>query len=127
MSEGSTDRTRRPITSAYVKDVLTQRLGWDTRVTCLGHVQRGGAPSAYDRCLGSRLGSEAVLALLDSTEEIPARILGIRWNQLVKVDLDYAVTKVTLNKEGRGVPSFFSFVHLFQRCPSTEWRAGERP
>ncbi len=36
---------------------------FDTRVTILGHVQRGGAPSAFDRVLASRLGSEAVMAL----------------------------------------------------------------
>jgi 6-phosphofructokinase 1 len=35
------------------------RLGFDLRVTTLGHVQRGGAPSAYDRLLATRLGAEA--------------------------------------------------------------------
>jgi 6-phosphofructokinase 1 len=37
-----------------------ERLGFDLRVTTLGHVQRGGAPSAYDRLLATRLGAEAV-------------------------------------------------------------------
>lgn len=37
----------------------------DTRVTILGHIQRGGSPSAYDRILASGLGAEAVYALLD--------------------------------------------------------------
>ncbi len=36
------------------------RLGFDLRVTILGHTQRGGIPSAYDRILGSRLGAAAV-------------------------------------------------------------------
>lgn len=36
------------------------RLGFDLRVTILGHVQRGGSPTAYDRILASRLGSAAV-------------------------------------------------------------------
>jgi 6-phosphofructokinase 1 len=40
---------RQPIASEYVKQVLTEQLGEDTRVTILGHVQRGGAPSAFDR------------------------------------------------------------------------------
>lgn len=37
-----------------------ERLGFDLRVTILGHTQRGGTPSAYDRILGSRLGAVAV-------------------------------------------------------------------
>ena len=36
-----------------------ERLGFDLRVTILGHVQRGGTPSAYDRILASRLGARA--------------------------------------------------------------------
>jgi 6-phosphofructokinase 1 len=40
-----------------------QRLGFEIRATTLGHVQRGGAPSAYDRILASRLGAGATAAL----------------------------------------------------------------
>ncbi len=40
-----------------------ERLGFDLRVTILGHVQRGGTPSAFDRILASRFGEAAVLAL----------------------------------------------------------------
>lgn len=39
------------------------RIGWDVRATILGHVQRGGIPTAYDRLLGTRLGAGAVEAL----------------------------------------------------------------
>ncbi len=39
------------------------RIGWDVRATILGHVQRGGIPTAYDRLLGTRLGAGAVDAL----------------------------------------------------------------
>ncbi len=45
--------------AAYFKE-HHERLGFDLRVTTLGHVQRGGAPSAYDRLLATRLGAEAV-------------------------------------------------------------------
>src|SRR5512147_230784 len=38
-------------------------IGWDVRATILGHVQRGGIPTAYDRLLGTRLGAGAVEAL----------------------------------------------------------------
>lgn len=48
--------------AAYFRDHHA-RLGFDLRVTTLGHVQRGGAPTAYDRLLATRLGAGAVVAL----------------------------------------------------------------
>lgn len=42
IAEGAIDRNGKPISSRYVKDLVVQRLGFDTRVTVLGHVQRGG-------------------------------------------------------------------------------------
>ncbi|MBS3783825.1 MAG: 6-phosphofructokinase [Anaerolineae bacterium] len=42
-----------------------EELGFSVRVTRLGHVQRGGSPSAFDRILATRLGAEAVNQLLD--------------------------------------------------------------
>ncbi len=47
---------------AYFKEHKS-RIGWDVRATILGHVQRGGIPTAYDRLLGTRLGAGAVEAL----------------------------------------------------------------
>lgn len=49
--EGAIDRHLRPIKAEQVQKVLTDRLHLDTRVTCLGHIQRGGTPCAYDRYL----------------------------------------------------------------------------
>ena len=57
----------------------------DTRVTVLGHVQRGGRPSAFDRILGTRMGCEAVLALLESENNTPAYVISMRGNQMVKL------------------------------------------
>ena len=37
-------------------DALEERTGYDTRVTVLGHIQRGGTPTAYDRVLATRFG-----------------------------------------------------------------------
>jgi len=48
--------------SAYYKK-HQERLGFDLRVAIIGHIQRGGTPSAYDRILASRLGSGAVEAM----------------------------------------------------------------
>ena len=43
---------------------------YDVRVTILGHLQRGGSPTAFDRVLASRLGVSAVEALLDDQKSI---------------------------------------------------------
>lgn len=51
VAEGAHDANLEPIRAEYVKDVLTDRLGLDTRVTTLGHTQRGGKPCAFDRIL----------------------------------------------------------------------------
>jgi 6-phosphofructokinase 1 len=53
VAEGALDRHLKPIKSEYVKSVLVDRLGLDTRVTTLGHTQRGGKPCAMDRILVS--------------------------------------------------------------------------
>jgi 6-phosphofructokinase 1 len=46
---GAIDRNLNPIKASDVKKVLDERLGLDTRVTTLGHVQRGGSPCFFDR------------------------------------------------------------------------------
>lgn len=53
MAEGAQDREGNPITSEKVKQVVVDKLNQDTRITVLGHVQRGGNPSAFDRVLVS--------------------------------------------------------------------------
>ena len=53
VAEGAHDSNLKPIRAEYVKEVLTDRLGLDTRVTTLGHTQRGGRPCAFDRILVS--------------------------------------------------------------------------
>ncbi|XP_068826620.1 ATP-dependent 6-phosphofructokinase, muscle type isoform X5 [Capricornis sumatraensis] len=51
VAEGAIDKHGKPITSEDIKNLVVKRLGYDTRVTVLGHVQRGGTPSAFDRIL----------------------------------------------------------------------------
>uniref|UniRef100_A0A671N261 6-phosphofructokinase n=1 Tax=Sinocyclocheilus anshuiensis TaxID=1608454 RepID=A0A671N261_9TELE len=87
VAEGATDRHGKAITSSIVKDLVVQRLGFDTRVTILGHVQRGGTPSAFDRILASRMGVEAVLALLETTANTPACVVSLCGNQSVQLPL----------------------------------------
>jgi 6-phosphofructokinase 1 len=51
VAEGAHDADLNPINAEMVKEVLAGRLKLDTRVTCLGHTQRGGRPCALDRIL----------------------------------------------------------------------------
>ncbi len=81
VAEGARDSRGDPVTADQVRDVLEKRLGDDTRVTKLGHVQRGGSPSAFDRYLGTVLGHAAVRQLLDSPSAEP-QLIGIRGHRL---------------------------------------------
>ncbi|MFW6224004.1 MAG: 6-phosphofructokinase [Spirochaetota bacterium] len=87
VAEGACDRNGTPISTDHVKNVLKERLGADTRVTILGHVQRGGAPSAYDRLLGSLLGHAAVGAVTEGEADEEPQLLGIRQNRVQRSSL----------------------------------------
>ncbi|XP_059495411.1 ATP-dependent 6-phosphofructokinase, platelet type isoform X6 [Stegostoma tigrinum] len=87
VAEGAIDRQGKAIPSNVVKELVVKRLGFDTRVTILGHVQRGGTPSAFDRILASRMGVEAVVALLEASPETPACVVSLSGNQAIRVPL----------------------------------------
>jgi 6-phosphofructokinase 1 len=74
-----------------VKDLLSNRLGLDTRVTVLGHTQRGGAACAYDRWLSTLQGVEAVKAVLDVKPDSPSPVIVIRENKIERMPLMDAV------------------------------------
>jgi len=63
---------------------------YETKVTVLGHIQRGGSPSCFDRVLASRLGVGAVDALLDGKSNI---MVGIEHKKVVQVPFETAITK----------------------------------
>lgn len=114
---------------------MVSRLGFDTRVTILGHVQRGGTPSAFDRILvnyfsavefqcvdfvkilkrssplfliinqqmtfilqASRMGVEAVLALLEASATTPACVVSLVGNQAVRLPLMECVQMVRASR-----------------------------
>uniref|UniRef100_A0A7N8XZS7 6-phosphofructokinase type A n=1 Tax=Mastacembelus armatus TaxID=205130 RepID=A0A7N8XZS7_9TELE len=79
------------------ENLVTDSLGFDTRTTVLGHVQRGGTPSAFDRILGSRMGVEAVMALLEATPDTPACVVSLSGNQAVRLPLMECVQVVRQN------------------------------
>ncbi|XP_076602013.1 ATP-dependent 6-phosphofructokinase, platelet type isoform X6 [Chaetodon auriga] len=87
VAEGAIDSHNKAITPDYIKDLVVRCLGFDTRVTILGHVQRGGTPSAFDRILASRMGVEAVLALLEASASTPACVVSLVGNQAVRLPL----------------------------------------
>jgi len=70
-------------------DYITENFpDYDIRVSVLGHMQRGGSPSCFDRVLASRLGVAAVEALLDKSTGV---MIGITENKISKVELEKAI------------------------------------
>lgn len=83
VAEGAIDCEGKPISSEYVQRLLSERLGEDTRVTILGHVQRGGSPSAFDRNMSTLLGYSAVQELISAPPEREPQLVGLRQNSVV--------------------------------------------
>jgi len=95
VAEGAIDDQLNAITASYVKDVLAGKLKLDTRITTLGHVQRGGPACAYDRMLSTLQGVEAVEAVLKSTPETPSPVIVINENKISTFPLMEAVQLVS--------------------------------
>ncbi|MDD3431524.1 MAG: 6-phosphofructokinase [Bacteroidales bacterium] len=72
----------------YTERVKNEYPGYDVRVVILGHVQRGGSPTAYDRILASRLGNAAVESIIDGQRNI---MMGIDDDQVVAVPFSKAI------------------------------------
>lgn len=68
-------------------------LALDTRITTLGHVQRGGTAVSYDRTLGTLQGVEAVRAVLEATPETETPFIAINENKIVRKPLMKAVAE----------------------------------
>jgi len=87
VAEGAIDSEGGKITSDYVKRTLEEHMEEEVRVTILGHVQRGGAPSAYDRLMGTLLGHAAVHDLLEADSSSPPQLVGMRHNRVTRQPL----------------------------------------
>lgn len=74
----------------YAERVKKEYPEYDVRVTILGHLQRGGSPSAYDRILASRLGYASIEALQEGQRNI---MIGIDDDHVVYVPIDRAIKK----------------------------------
>ena len=87
VAEGATDRSGNPISADDVKRVLSERLGEEARVTILGHVQRGGKPSAYDRWMSTLLGCAAAHEAVTATPESEPVIIAERHNRISRLPM----------------------------------------
>ncbi len=93
MAEGARDRNGNYIGSSDVQRVLEEHLGEEVRVTVLGHVQRGGRPSAFDRILATQLGHEAVITLLKAKPEDEPVVIGTKGNHIKHFSMMEGVEK----------------------------------
>lgn len=74
----------------FIRRVMSEEVGLETRITVLGHVQRGGVPSAFDRILASRLGEVAVNQALSGKG---VKIAALRGRKIELVDLVEALNQ----------------------------------
>lgn len=91
VAEGATDYEGNNLTTDQIAAALKERTGEDARVTILGHVQRGGSPSAYDRWMSTLLGYAAIQEILRPQQQEEACILGVRKNRLTRIPLMEAI------------------------------------
>ena len=73
-AEGACDINNHKLDAAQIKDELKKR-GVDSRITILGHVQRGGVPSAYDRLISTLFGAECIKMLTADKQESQIAVL----------------------------------------------------
>ena len=66
----------------YAERVKNEYPQYDVRVTILGHLQRGGSPTAHDRILASRLGAAAIDAIMEGQRNV---MIGIDHDEVVYV------------------------------------------
>jgi 6-phosphofructokinase 1 len=72
----------------YLTEITKKRLGYDTRSVVLGHLLRGGTPTAFDRILGTRYGVKAME--LTKNRDF-GRMVALNGNEIVSVPIEYAV------------------------------------
>jgi 6-phosphofructokinase 1 len=80
---------------------------YDVRVSVLGHMQRGGSPTCFDRVLASRMGVKAVESLMEGKTNY---MIGVENNKMVLTPIDYAISGLTpIDEELVRVSDIMSF------------------
>lgn len=77
---------------------IKSRTGYDVRTTVLGHIQRGGTPTAYDRVLATRYGIHAARAVHEGDY---GKIVALNGENIDRIDIDDAVAELKVVPEGR--------------------------
>lgn len=120
VAEGAIDRYGNKISADHVRTVLAERLKEDVRTTILGHVQRGGSPSAYDRVMSTLVGVAAVDEVLTATPDTPARMIGMKGNRVVRLPLMECVEQTHAVNDAIAAHDFRRAMELrgrgFQEC-----------
>ncbi|MDR3113546.1 MAG: 6-phosphofructokinase [Endomicrobium sp.] len=88
---GSTDPIRLGGISGKIAAYLEEKLGLECRVVVLGHLQRGGTPTAFDRWLSTRFGAEAVDLILQGKT---GNMVALRGTEIINVPIKDAVAKL---------------------------------
>jgi 6-phosphofructokinase 1 len=87
-----------PFSTNELADYLnSQHLGFEIRLTILGHIQRGGSPTAFDRLLATRMGVKAVEALKEGQSGV---MVGLSGRDMKTVSLEDVTTKTRQVNEG---------------------------
>lgn len=79
-----------------IAEKIKDKTGFETRVTILGHIQRGGTPTAFDRVLASRMGAKAVELLIAGESR---KMVGIISGHLVATDIEEALAQKKVLEE----------------------------
>ena len=112
LAEGACDRNGNYIGSNDVQRALEERLKEEVRVTVLGHVQRGGRPSAFDRNLSTLTGHEAVNTILTAKPEDAPVVIGIHNNRMARFPLMESVQQTQAVAEAIKVKDYERAISL---------------
>jgi 6-phosphofructokinase 1 len=140
VAEGAIDRNGNEITAEYVQQVLADRLHEDVRTTILGHVQRGGAPSAYDRTMSTLVGVAAVDEIFNANADSTPQLIGMKGNRVTRLPLMECVEKTrainaaikarnfpeAMNLRGSGFKEAFHILRTMVRALPHEPKPGQR-
>ena len=127
-AEGARHSDGLPIRADTITEILKARMGVEARVTVLGHVQRGGPPTAYERVTASRLGQAAV-EYMAGPDPLPAMIGMInnrcratpleevvRTSQAINSEIDQGHFEQALALRGRGFADALELLEMLTRA-----------
>ncbi|MEO7588985.1 MAG: 6-phosphofructokinase [Arachnia sp.] len=137
VAEGAADRHGTPITAQVIQGAISERTGQAARITILGHVQRGGRPSAYDRWMATACGVEAVNQILAAEGDGEPVLVGVKRDAVACQPLLTAVSETRriadhiadgnypLAIEARG-PGFTTMIDIYRGITEAKASRGGR-